>query len=122
MMNNEFVCSVCPSSCRLKVREEQGMIRVTGNECKRGEAHGIQEYRDPQRMLTTAVAITGGTLPRLPVISTEELPKVTLRACLEELYRLEITAPVRCGDIIRKNICDTGVDVVASRSMNRKEG
>jgi CxxC motif-containing protein len=73
-------------------------------------------------MLTTTVAITGGTLPRLPVISREEVPKALLRECLETLYTMRPAAPLRCGDIIVKNICNTGVDVVASRSMNRKEG
>jgi CxxC motif-containing protein len=71
-------------------------------------------------MLTTTVAIREGTLPRLPVISREEVPKAALGRCLEALYRMELTAPLRCGDIIVKNICDTGVDVIASRSMNRK--
>jgi CxxC motif-containing protein len=121
-MTKEFVCIVCPNSCRLRVTEENGKITVTGNECVRGERHGIHEYREPTRMLTTTVAIRGGTLPRLPVISREEVPKAALDRCLKALYRIELTAPLRCGDIVAKNIGDTGVDVIASRSMNRKEG
>jgi CxxC motif-containing protein len=120
-MTKEFICIVCPNSCRLTVTETGGEITVTGNECSRGEKHGIHEYREPTRMLTTTVAIRGGILPRLPVISREEVPKTLLGQCLETLYRMELSAPLRCGDIIVKNICNTGVDVVASRSMNRKE-
>jgi CxxC motif-containing protein len=104
----------------LQVTEEAGKITVAGNECVRGERHGIHEYREPTRMLTTTVAIRGGTLPRLPVISREEVPKAALGRCLETLYRMELEAPLRCGDIIVKNICDTGVDLIASRSMNRE--
>ena len=116
-MSAEYICIVCPSSCRLTVFEEGGEVKVKGNDCRRGELHGIEEYREPMRMLTTTVAIRDGTLSRLPVISTKEIPKVKLRECLSFLYNMEISAPVSCGDVIVKNICDTAVDVVASRSL-----
>ncbi|MDR2247409.1 MAG: FAD-dependent oxidoreductase [Treponema sp.] len=118
----ETICIVCPNSCRLTVAEDAGILRVTGNECPRGEKYGIQEYRAPTRMLTTTVAVSGGTLPRLPVISREEIPKARINQCLQALYRIEVRAPIRCGDVIVTNICNTGVDVTASRSMKRKEG
>jgi CxxC motif-containing protein len=121
-MKKEFICIVCPNSCRLTVAGDGDSITVGGNECVRGEKHGIHEFRNPTRMLTTTVAIAGGTLPRLPVISREEVPKVMLNQCLELLYKMKLTAPLRCGDVVVKNICNTGVDVIASRSMNRKEG
>ena len=121
-ITSEMICIVCPNSCRLTITENAGAITVTGNECPRGEKHGVQEYRAPTRMLTTTVAISEGTLPRLPVIGRKEIPKALLNRCLQELYQIELCAPVRCGDVILKNICNTGVDVVASRSMKRKEG
>jgi CxxC motif-containing protein len=121
-MTKEFICIVCPKSCRLTVASVEGKITVTGNECARGEEHGVHEYQEPTRMITTTVAITGGVLPRLPVISREEAPKALIGQCLETLYGMNVSAPVRCGDVIVKNICNTGVDILASRSMNRKEG
>jgi CxxC motif-containing protein len=121
-MNKECICIVCPNSCRLLVSEAGGTITVKGNECKRGAAYGIQEYQEPVRMLTTTVTVSNGALPRLPVISSGEIPKTKINECLALLYETKTAAPVRCGDIIVKNICDTGVDVVASRSLNQKEG
>jgi CxxC motif-containing protein len=118
-MTRQFICIVCPTSCRLTVAETAGELTVTGNECPRGAKHGIHEYREPTRMLTTTVAVSGGTLPRLPVISREEVPKALLDQCLQVLYRMELRAPLRSGDIVVKNICGTGVDVVASRSMKQ---
>lgn len=119
MNEKQFVCIVCPSGCRLTVWEENGEVKVEGNGCKRGLAHGIGEYTNPMRMLTTTVAIRGGTQPRLPVISSGEIPKEKLSECLAALYGLRFDAPVKCGDVICENICGTGVDVVASRSMGR---
>lgn len=121
-MKREIICIVCPNSCRLTVEEAGGEIKVSGNECRRGEDHGIKEYRNPVRMLTTTVAVRGGVLPRLPVISTVEVPKAKLGECLEVLYHTEVKAPLNCGDIITANICGTGADVIASRSLKRGEG
>ena len=119
MNEKQFVCTVCPSSCRLTVWEENGEVKVGGNACKRGLAHGVGEYTNPTRMLTTTVAIRRGTQPRLPVISSGEIPKQKLPECLALLYRLRLDAPVACGDKVYENICGPGVDVVASRSMGR---
>lgn len=120
-MAKEYVCIVCPNSCRLTVTEENGEIKVTGNTCKRGEEHGIAEYTHPMRMLTSTVAVTNGILPRLSVVSTDVIPKDQLGECLDEIYRVSIKAPVKCGDIILSNIKNTGVDIVASKSMKVKE-
>lgn len=113
----EIVCIVCPNSCRMQVAEKDGQFTVTGNECKRGIAHGIQEWSSPERMLSTTVVMQGGTLPRLPVVSTRDVPKALLRDCLAALYQVVVSAPVTCGDVVVENICGTGIDVVASRSM-----
>ena len=117
-MTKEFICIVCPSSCRLSVSEEDGAIKVKGNECRQGEEHGKEEYREPLRMLSTTLAVANGNLPRLPVISSREIPKAKLYEALSLLYKIQVAAPMRCGDIIVKNICDTGADVIASRSLN----
>lgn len=117
MDSKQFVCIVCPNSCRLTVENNDGEFTVSGHECKRGIDHGIKEYSCPERMLTTTVAVTGGILPRIPVISTDELPKSKLSECLEALYSIKLTVPLSCGDVVYKNICDTGVDIITSRSM-----
>lgn len=120
-MTKEYICIVCPSSCRLTVCEENGEVVVRGHGCKRGQQHGVNEYQNPVRMLTSTVAIAGGALPRLPVIGTGELPREKLRECLARVYAAQVEAPVACGQVIIPNICDTGVDIVASRAMKQKE-
>ena len=74
-MAKNYICIICPTSCRLSVTNDtNGEVAVTGNQCKRGIAHGISEHTMPMRMLTTTVAITGASLNRLPVISANEIP------------------------------------------------
>jgi CxxC motif-containing protein len=121
-MKKEYVCIVCPNSCRLSVEEVHGSdeIVVTGYGCQRGIVYGRDEHTNPKRMLTTTVVIEGGTLPRLPVISASEIPKAKLRECLAELMGLSVVAPVKCGDVVAGNVGATGVDVLAARSMGMK--
>lgn len=120
-MTKEVVCIVCPSSCRLLVHDDNGEMKVSGNTCNRGIEHGISEYTQPMRMLTSTVLIENGILPRLSVISTKEVPKAKLKECLAQIYDLAVQAPIACGDVIIHDICYTGADLVASRTMKKKE-
>ena len=116
-MCKEFTCIVCPVSCTLKVSKEGEEIIVKGNNCKRGKAFGENEYKAPKRMLTTTVKVVESYHKALPVISSEEIPKEKILECVEQLYKITVKAPIKKGQIIIKNILDTGVDVVASRSL-----
>lgn len=111
----EYTCIICPMSCHLTVtKESDGTLTVSGNNCKRGETHGINEYTNPKRMLTTTVVVKNCQEKRLAVVSKEELPKELLSECLKELYKIEVTAPVHCGDVVIKDICHTGIDIVST--------
>lgn len=113
----EFTCIVCPVSCVLNVQEEDGQVRVRGNQCNRGIVFGTNEYTNPKRMLTTTVKIEGANIKRLPVISSDELPKSRLMELTKQLYKVSVNSPVYRGDIIIKNIGDTGVDILATRTI-----
>ena len=120
-MKKDIVCIICPQSCHLTVEEINGNLLVTGNECKRGERHGIKEYTNPERILTTTIAIKNGTQVRLPVISEDEIRKDLILDCLEVLYDLNVDAPIEFGEVIVNNICNTGINIISSRSMKEKE-
>lgn len=120
-MKKEFTCIVCPMSCALTVEERSGEIHVTGNSCKRGLVFGENEYVNPKRMVTTTVQVTGSHLKRLPVISTDELPLDHLFAYMHELYQVTVEAPIEKGQVIIKNIGNSGVDMVASRRLQKIE-
>lgn len=119
-MQKEFTCIVCPSSCRITVTDDGGSLSTIGNTCERGREYACNEYLDPQRILTTTVVIENGVKNRLPVITEKEIPKTALRQCIQKLYEVRAKAPVKEGDVIAENICNTGVNVIASRSMEAK--
>lgn len=122
MENSTYTCVVCPVSCTIDViPEENGGYRTSGNQCKRGERYAISEHTHPVRMITTTVAVKHSVFPRLPVISDGEVPKEKLMECMNEIYRISVEAPIKCGDIVMNNICGTGVNIVSAKTAKRKE-
>lgn len=115
----KLVCIECPVGCEMEVEEVEGEVKVKGNRCPRGEKYAIQEMRNPRRMLTTTVFVEGGIYPLLPVRSDREIPKGMVRECVKELSKIKVKAPVKMGAVVAKNICKTGVDIIASRGMER---
>ncbi len=118
-MKKEMICITCPIGCHLNVEwnEQTDEMIVSGNKCKRGEVYAANELKDPKRMITSLVKITGGIHPVLPVITSGAIPKPLIFDVMNELKEVEVKSPIKMGEVIIENILNTGVDVLASRSM-----
>ncbi|MGI6263835.1 MAG: DUF1667 domain-containing protein [Succiniclasticum sp.] len=115
-------CIMCPMGCEMTVTMDHGkFVSVKGNTCPRGAKYAEQEVTDPKRMLTTTVRIRGGLLPLLPVVSADVMPKGKVAAAVEFLRHVEVDAPVKAGQVIVPDILGTGVNIVASRNMEKVE-
>lgn len=114
-----LVCIGCPMGCRLSVtKTENGGWLVEGNQCNRGEAYAVKELTNPTRVLTTTVKMNNGFIRRLPVRTSDAIPKNMLYDAMEIINNIEVEAPVKMGDIIIKNILNTNINVVASRTVS----
>ncbi len=117
-----LTCIGCPLGCPLELSIRDGQLcAISGNSCPRGEEYARQEFSDPRRTLCTTVSCPTGLWPRLPVKSTAALPKAEIRTAARVLHGIQVEAPVRLGQIILENVADTGIDVVATRSLPRKK-
>ena len=116
-MKKELICISCPLGCHLTVDVENKI--VTGNTCKRGEVYGINEVINPVRVITSTIKIVGGTLPVLPVKTNGAIPKGLNFEAMKIINDITVSAPVKLGDIIIKNILNTGIDVISTRSMDK---
>jgi CxxC motif-containing protein len=116
-----YLCIGCPLGCRLEVEEsvDHEVVEVRGFSCKRGERFAIQEHTDPRRTVTTTVAIEDGPFPRLPVRTDDPAPKGLVRQLCEELRGVTVSAPVAMGDVVLADALGTGIDVVATRDVER---
>jgi len=105
--------------CPLNVDLENGKVgNVSGATCKRGVVYAELECTNPTRIVTSTVPVRGGGLRRVPVKTSRAIPKGNIADCLRGLKSVELEAPVAIGDIVIKNVCGTGVDVVATRNVS----
>jgi CxxC motif-containing protein len=111
----QLTCIVCPVGCHIQIDEH---LKVVGNKCPRGENYAILELTDPRRTLTTTVRTFSKKTPRLPVKSAAPLPKPSIFKVLAELENIIVENDVKIGDIIIKNVCDTGIDIISTRNIN----
>ncbi|MBU7013229.1 MAG: DUF1667 domain-containing protein [Theionarchaea archaeon] len=121
MKTHHFTCIKCPLSCQIELIEDNGtVLEIRGCTCNQGEQYALDEFSNPLRIVTTTVRVTEGILPVVPVRSQAPLPKSLIADCVSVLNTTEVEAPVTCGQIVCSNILDTGIDVVASRDLERR--
>ncbi len=111
----KLTCIQCPLGCDLSVSIENGqVVSVKGQSCRRGEVYANKEITAPTRTVTSTVALLGSVLPVIAVKTKTDIPKDKIFECMKVINETTATAPVNVGDVLVKNICDTGVDLVAT--------
>lgn len=118
-MQSNITCIVCPMGCRMTITKIDDRFNVEGNTCKRGEKYGIQEVTAPKRMLTSTVKIEGSVLHMLPVKTSDSIPKEMVFDLMDILNKVRVNAPIKVGDIIIEDVLGTGVNIVATRSIQK---
>lgn len=118
----ELVCVNCPKGCRIQVTSENGeIVDIDGYECPLGKDYAVEEFKNPTRILPTTVRVKNGRLPLVSVKSREPISKSKIGQAMNELAEINIEAPVCSGEVVKTNIADTGVDMVATKTVARKE-
>ncbi len=117
-----FTCIRCPMGCELTATiNDNGVVTVKGNACIRGEQYAKKELRKPLRVLTTTVRVIGGTQAMLPVRTRGEIPKDKIMEGIRQLRKIQVKAPVQIGEIIVENLVDSGVAVIATKTVRKRE-
>ena len=125
-MRKELICINCPLGCPLtaEVKElEDGTLQVVsveGNTCPRGADYAGKELTAPARIITSTVRVKNGVLAMVPVKTASDVPKGKMFDCVEALKSVEAEAPVQLGDVILADVAGTGVDVIATRTVEKK--
>lgn len=118
METRELICIGCPMGCSLTVEMNNGeAIKVIGNTCKRGDVYARKEVTNPTRIVTSSVIVEGGNLAAVSVKTKEDIPKEKIFECMKALKGVKVQAPVHIGDVIIKDVAETGVDIVATKNI-----
>ena len=116
----KITCIVCPIGCKILVKTDGSTCEILeGCKCKRGVEYARSEALDPRRMLTTSVLVDNGNWPLVSVKSSKPVPKEKIFIVLDEIKKTRIKAPVKIGQVIIKNVSNTGIDIIASKSVKK---
>ena len=115
-MTRNLTCIICPKGCNIKEEIENGEIKnIEGNTCKRGYDYAFSEITNPVRTVTSTIKLENGKM--VPVKTNKPIPKELIFKCMEEINKAIVKTPVRIGDVLIKNILDTGSDIVATNNV-----
>lgn len=115
----ELICIICPLGCNLSVIKDDDDIQVKGG-CKKGEKYAKEEIVNPRRVVTTTLRIKNGVYRRIPVRTSAPFPRNKIPELMNFLNSLEVEAPQKRGNIIVKSLLGEGVDLMATRTVERK--
>ena len=111
----ELTCIVCPRGCRLHVDDD---MNVTGNFCPRGKEYAISELTHPVRTITTSIRVNNRPYTLVSVKTSGAVPKDKIFDVMEEIDKLEASAPTRIGDVVKENILGLGVNIVITKNID----
>lgn len=120
----EMICINCPIGCNLKVYgDNEENIRVEGNKCPRGLQYGKDEVLNPKRMVTSSVPLrkdeNTGIYQMISAKTSEAVPKELIFSVIKEIKSIDLKSKgikkIEVGDILLENVCNTGVDIVATQ-------
>ena len=120
MEQKNLTCIGCPLGCQIMVELENGeVVSLTGNTCKRGDDYARKEVTSPTRIVTSTVKVNSGNAPTVSVKTQSDIPKDKIFACVKALKSVMVQAPIAIGDVVLENVAGTGVDIVATKAVER---
>jgi len=113
----ETTCIVCPIGCHLKIEKINGDVKVTGNLCPRGENYGKTEITNPSRIVTCSIPCK----EKIYFVKTSlPVPKKLMFKIIEEIKKIP-PKNFNEGDIVLKNILNTGADIIVTGSHSQQD-
>jgi len=140
-MDDRLTCLLCPVGCELEVQREGEALNVRGSQCDKGVGFAQDEVLHPKRNLATSIparteAGATGTLPArteagaagtfpargtaarmISVRLSDRVPRDAIFPILAEIAKLRPPLPVRRGQVLIADVLGTGVNVIATRTV-----
>ena len=118
----ELVCIMCPNGCLMKIKYDGSkLISCSGNMCTKGYDYAQNEITDPKRNFASLVKVTEGDVPLVSVRLTDVIPKDRIFDVEKEIQKAGVRAPVSRGQVIICNVLGLGVDVIATKDVERAD-
>jgi len=120
MNKKEITCIVCPIGCKIIIKTNGKKFELLeGNKCKQGVEYARSEALDPRRVLTSSVLVEDGIWPLVSVKTKKPIPKEKVFEVLKQIQRIKVNAPIKIGQVIVKNIANTNIDLIATKTIDK---
>ncbi len=101
------------------VEYENGkVLSVKRNSCPRGEKYAVAEITNPVRIVTSTVKVINGSLPVVPVKTSEAIKRELIKAVMNEIRKAVVKAPISEGQIILENPVNCGADIISTLELS----
>ena len=121
-MKKELICIVCPNGCELTVEVHDGELKIQGASCHRGYEYAKREITNPMRTIATSVLIENGEFPLASVRLNRPVPIARIFDIMKEINHIRLKAPVHIGDVVIKDVCGCGSDIIATKNVECVNG
>ena len=120
MTEQEITCIICPIGCKILVKKDNSTCEIIdGYKCKKGIEYATNEALDPHRMLTSSIIVINGKWPLVSVKSSKPVPKNKIIEVKNQIKKANVKAPVTSGQTIIKNVLNLGIDIIATKSIEK---
>lgn len=121
METKRLICIGCPLGCPMTVTlNDAGEVQsVEGFTCRKGDVYARKEVVNPTRTITSTVLVAGAKKgePTVSCKTKTDVPKSKINDVMRDLKGVTVPAPVYIGDVVKANVGNTGVDMVATRQV-----
>lgn len=120
-MKREYICIVCPNSCRITVEYDDQVIKhIKGAQCQKGNEFIENEIKNQLRTFTGSVLCEDGDYQLISVKTNKPVPKKYLKQIAQKTHQIKMEAPVEIGQVIIPNIMGLNADLVATRRVKKR--
>ena len=117
-MKKNLICINCPRGCNLEI--DTKTLEVKGNFCPRGIEYAKNEITLPKRTITSTILVSNGIDKLVSCKTNKQIDKDKIFLVMKEINSTIVNAPIKIGDVLIKNILNTGVDIIATKNVEVK--
>lgn len=123
MKSKDYTCVVCPNGCTIKITFDEipgakpVFIEAQGQRCPRGLTWSQQEIVDPMRNFSSSVLVKNGKFIECSVRLSKPVPLAKVFEIMEEIKKLQPTAPLSVGQVLLNNPAGTDTEVIVTKNI-----
>jgi CxxC motif-containing protein len=120
-MVGQVICNLCDKRCVIDIHKDEENYLYEGSLCDKGVEYGQEYMKNSSKIFTSVVRIKGNANCNVvPLKSSKPLDMSLWMECSKALGRIYVGLPIKIGDVICKNIVNSGVDIICTKNVDKR--